>query len=230
MIKAILLDFNGVVIDDEPVQMRAYQEILKQEGIDLSEGQYYDCLGKNDEVFLRTIFEGAGKHLPEARTAELIEAKTAGWLKIVDGGVPLFEGIEDFIKRMSNSFALGLVSMARRPEIDHILTSTGLERYFAVVLSAEDVSTVKPDPECYREGFLRIDRARTENGANPMTRRQCVVIEDAPQGIAAGKKARLKTLGVTNTVGADALRKAGADAVTHTLKDWNADSFHRVFD
>ena len=45
MIKAILMDFNGVIINDEPVQMRAYQEVLKEEGIDLTEADYFASLG-----------------------------------------------------------------------------------------------------------------------------------------------------------------------------------------
>nr|MBA4183192.1 HAD hydrolase-like protein [Acidobacteriota bacterium] len=57
----------------------------------------------------------------------------------------------------------------------------------------------------------------------------CLVIEDSPQGIMAGKKAGLKTLGVTNTVSADELREAGADWVTKNLDDWMPDSIRRVF-
>ena len=62
MIKAILMDFNGVIIDDEPLQMKAYQEILKGEDIDLTEEDYYSCMGMNDEVFLGEIYRRAGKN------------------------------------------------------------------------------------------------------------------------------------------------------------------------
>jgi HAD superfamily hydrolase (TIGR01509 family) len=229
MIKALLFDFNGVIIDDEPVQMRAYQEVLREEGIDLTEEGYLACLGMNDEVFLKTIYQRAEKELDPQKIPQLVEAKTEKWKVEVDKQLPLFDGIEDFIKRMENDFTLGLVSMARRPEIDHILEKTGLGKYFSAIVSAEDVSTIKPDPECYREGFRRVDLARTSKGLSPITRRECVVIEDSPPGIISGKKVRLKTLGVTSTVSAEELRKAGADAVTDSLKDWFPDSFKQVF-
>ncbi len=229
MIKALLMDFNGVIIDDEPLQMKAYQEVLKEEGIELTEEGYYACLGMNDEVFIRTIFERAGKEIDETKIPELIEAKTEKWREQVDKQIPLFDGVDDFIKRMENDFTLGLVSMARRPEIDYVLEKTGLKDSFSTIISAEDVTTTKPNPECYREGFRRVDLVRTSQGLSPITRRQCVVIEDAPQGIIAGKKVRLKALGVTNTVEAERLREVGADAVTDNLNDWFPDSFKQVF-
>lgn len=229
MIKALLIDFNGVIIDDEHLQMEAYKEVLKAENIDLTEEKYFACLGMNDEVFLKTIYEREGKSVNDDKLPELIEAKTSKWREKVDKQIPLFEGIDDFIKRMENDFTLGLVSMARRPEIDFVLDKTGLRSSFSAIVSAEDISTTKPDPECYREGFRLIDIARTSVGKTPITRRQCVVIEDSPQGIISGKLVRLKTLGVTNTVSAERLREAGADSVTDKLNDWFPASFQGVF-
>lgn len=229
MIKAILFDFNGVIIDDEPVQMKAYQEVLKEEGIVLTEEGYLACLGMNDEVFLRTIYERAGKEVSFEQLPELIEAKTDKWKGFFDKQIPLFDGIEDFIKRMETKFTLGLVSMARLPEIDYVLEETGLKKSFSAIVSAEDVSSIKPEPECYKKGFRMIDKARTAVGKVPLLRRQCVVIEDSPPGIIAGKRAGLKTLGVTSTVDAKALRDAGALAVTNNLDDWYHETFNGVF-
>ena len=229
MIKAILLDFNGVIVDDEPIQMRAYQEVMSNEGIDLTEESYYECLGMNDEAFITTIYERAEKEMSREKLIELVEAKTAKWKEIINDNIPLFYGVDEFLKRMKNKFTLGLVSMARRIEIDYIFENTGLEECFAVLVSAEDVSTTKPDPECYRKGFKLVDAFRTSKGKNPITHKQCVVIEDSPQGIISGRTARLKTLGVVNTVDAKELRAAGADAVTENLNDWSPESFNRVF-
>jgi len=228
MIKAILFDFNGVIIDDEPIQMEAYKEVLNEQGIDLTEEKYYACLGMNDEVFLKTIYKREGKEISDEKIPKLVEAKTENWRARIEKEVPLFDGVTDFIKRMENDFTLGLVSMARRPEIDFVMSKTGLKDSFSVILSAENVSTTKPDPECYREGFRLIDLARTAKGKAPLTRRQCVVIEDAPQGVMAARGARLAALGVTTTVDAKRLRDAGAQAVTGNLNDWSPDSFRRV--
>ncbi len=229
MIKAILFDFNGVIIDDEHIQMEAYKDVLKDEGIDLTEEKYFACLGMNDAVFLQTIYEREGMEVETDKLPDLIEAKTEKWREKIVQQIPLFEGMEDFIKRMENDFTLGLVSMARRPEIDFVLDKTGLGKSFSAIISAEDIKSVKPDPECYREGFRLVDLVRTSQGKSPITRKECVVIEDSPPGIVSAKLNRLKTVGVTNTVSADELRKAGADVVTDKLTDWFSDSFRSVF-
>lgn len=229
MIKAILFDFNGVIIDDELIQMNAYKEVLLDDGIDLTEEKYFNCLGMNDQHFLKTIYMNEGKTVEDGKLPALIDAKTSKWREKIENEIPIYEGMEDFLKRLENDFTLGLVSMARRPEIDFVLEKTGLGSCFSAIVSAEDVLTVKPSPECYREGFRRIDLVRTSQGKSPITRKQCVVIEDTPPGIASGKLNRLKTLGVTNTVSAEELRKAGADAVTDRLTEWYPDSFRGVF-
>jgi beta-phosphoglucomutase-like phosphatase (HAD superfamily) len=68
MIKAILMDFNGVVINDEPVQMQAYQEILADKGIALSEADYYSSLGMDDRTFIAAAYERVGKPLQDRRS------------------------------------------------------------------------------------------------------------------------------------------------------------------
>ena len=61
MIRAILFDFNGVIINDEPLQLKAYQQALEPEGVALTETEYYDCLGMDDLTFTRAAFERAGR-------------------------------------------------------------------------------------------------------------------------------------------------------------------------
>ena len=229
MIKAILMDFNGVIINDEPVQMKAYQEILKGEDIELTDEQYYASMGMDDRSFIKSSYVRAEKELTENRIEAIREAKTAKWREIVEQEIPLFDGVENFVRKMQKDFALGIVSMARREEIEFILEATNLRGCFSIIVSAEDVQNHKPNPECYHKGFNLIDAARTARGSNPIVHGDCLVIEDAPQGIRAGKAAGLMTLGITNTVSAEALREAGADAVSKSLSDWMPDSMRRVF-
>ncbi|MEP6850125.1 MAG: HAD family phosphatase [Acidobacteriota bacterium] len=229
MIKGILFDFNGVIINDEPVQMRAYQEILKNEGIDLTEDAYYSSLGMDDKRFVEAAFDRADKTVDGEKIADITRAKTAKWREMIDQDLPLFDGIRDFVEKMSREFSLGIVSMAKLEEIDHVISRAGLAKFFSIIISAADVTACKPDPQCYREGFRRLDAFRTANGHLPMTRGECLAIEDAPPGIVAARKVGLATLGVTNTVSADEMRAAGADAVAVRLDDWMPESIRRVF-
>lgn len=229
MIKAILFDFNGVIIDDEPIQMNAYKEILAKEGIALTEEDYYSCLGMDDKTFVAEAYRRAEKEPETNKVLEVTLAKTARWREMITDELPIFDGMVDFIKKMSNDFALGIVSMAKREEIAFVLERAGLSDCFSIIISAEDVTNCKPDPECYIKGFNALDSFRIRREHLPMVHKECLVIEDSPPGIAAGKKAGLKTLGVTNTVSAEALRAAGADAVAKNLDDWMPGSVRGVF-
>ncbi|HMS42381.1 MAG TPA: HAD family phosphatase [Pyrinomonadaceae bacterium] len=229
MIKAILFDFNGVIIDDEPIQMKAYQEVLKDEGIDLTEEDYYSCLGMDDITFVAEAFKRAGKTVEANKILELTQAKSNLWRDKVADNLPLFEGAENFIRKMSRQFTLGIVSMAQREEIEYVLERANLLDCFSAIVSAEDVSAPKPNPECYRIGFRLVDAAHTAHKHLPITHDECLVIEDSPPGILAAKAADLKTLAVTNTVSEAEMREVGADAVAKNLDDWMPESLRRVF-
>jgi beta-phosphoglucomutase len=229
MIKAILMDFNGIIINDEPLQMKAYQEILKTEGIELTEEDYYKCLGMDDATFIEAAYQRAGKEPEANKVLEITQAKTNRWRDIIADELPIFAGVENFIRKMEKDFALGIVSMARREEIEFVLEKANLADCFSVIISAEDVTACKPDPQCYLEGFNLIDAARMRRGSNPMVHGDCLVIEDSPPGILSARRAGLKTLGITNTVAAKALREAGADAVSVNLDDWMPGSVREVF-
>jgi len=229
MIKAILMDFNGIIINDEPLQMQAYKEILQGEDINLTEEEYYSSLGMDDKTFVEAVYKRAGKKILHEKGIEITNAKTAKWREMIDAEIPLFGDVENFVRKMEKDFAVGIVSMARREEIEYILEKIGLRDCFSIIVSSEDVSNCKPNPECYRKGFGLIDAVRTRRGGNPIVHEDCLVIEDSPQGIRAGKSAGLKTLGISNTVSADKLREAGADAVSKSLADWMPDSIRRVF-
>src|SRR5437867_12014183 len=118
MIKAILMDFNGIIIDDEPIQMRVYQQVLAKEGIPLTEEDYYSCLGMDDRRFVEAAYKRAGQTPATNKVLELVEAKTESWREAVSDKLPLFPGIENFIRKAANGFTLGLVSMCNHIEID----------------------------------------------------------------------------------------------------------------
>jgi len=229
MIKAILFDFNGVIIDDEPIQMRAYKELLGVEGVELTEEDYAASHGMDDKTFVRAAYERRDQEVDETKMHEIIDAKFAKWREIVGDQLPLFEGIENFVEKVSHEFALGVVSMEKGEQIKYVLDKAGLLKHFSVIISADEVSACKPDPECYRVGFHDIDLFRISRGHLPMTHSECLVIEDTAPGIRAARGADLPALGVTNTVDAMTLRAAGAGAIAKDLRDWMPESIRRVF-
>ena len=223
------MDFNGVIIDDERIQLNTFRELLKTDGIEITDEEYFGSLGMDDQRFVEAAYERAGITPATNKVLEITQQKTQNWREIVAREMPLFQGAQEFVRKMTREFELGLVSMAKRDEIDFVLEKTGLRDCFSVIVSTDDVSNCKPDPECYRKAFQEIDLVRIARGHLPMTHAECVVIEDSPPGVVAGKRADLPVLGVANTVSADELRKAGADWVAKKLDDWMPDSIRRAF-
>jgi HAD superfamily hydrolase (TIGR01509 family) len=184
----------------------------------------------NDTAFVRAAFQRAGKDLTDEKMRNLIEGKTAVHRRMLEKALPLFPGVVTFVKAASRQFSLGVVSMARRVEIEETLNRAGLLKILDVIVSAEDVTTFKPDPACFVRGFLLVNESRRSKGESNITSSECLVIEDAPPGIRAASLAGMHSLGVTNTVAAGALRDAGADVVTNSLFDWTVDAVLKVFD
>ncbi|MDT5268440.1 MAG: beta-phosphoglucomutase [Acidobacteriota bacterium] len=230
MIQAVFFDFNGVIVDDEPLQMEAYKEVLGREGLTVTEADYYGSLGMDDLGFVRAAFGRAERELTDEVLGRVIEAKTVAHRKLLEGELPLFHGVVNFIKALKRQHALGLVSMARRTEIDHVLERAALTSYFDTIVSAEDVTACKPDPSCYNNGLELLNRRRGEAHVIPLRPDECLVVEDSPPGIRSARAAGMRTLGVTNTVSEKALREVGADSVTRSLADWTPDAVHHVFD
>ena len=230
MIKAIFFDFNGVIIDDEPLQMKAYRDALAPHGITLTEENYYGLLGTDDVGFIRASFERAAVRLEDETLRAVIERKFELHRELIKDELPLFPGVVTFIKAAAREFPLGLVSMARRVEIDYALERARLNQFFGVIVSAEDAPRYKPDPCCYERAFELCNEQRRAARQLPLLAQECLAIEDAPPGIQSARAAGMRTLGVTNTVPEHALREAGADVVTMSLADWTTDAVHHVFE
>src|SRR5690242_19483321 len=120
MIKAIFFDFNGVIIDDETIQMKAYQEVLRGHEINLTEDLYFGALGMDDRTFVRSIFGKAGKPLTDVMLASVIDDKTRIHRDTIKDELPFFPGVLTFLKAAARHFSLGLVSMANLNEVSYV--------------------------------------------------------------------------------------------------------------
>ncbi len=228
MIKAIFFDFNGVIIDDESIQMKAYQEVLRGHQIDLTEEWYMSALGMDDRTFVRAMFERAKRPLTDAVLDAVQEAKTDLHRQMIED-LPLFPGVLTFLKATAREFSLGLVSMANKVEVGYVFERANLTPLFSVVVTAEDASVCKPAPDCYLAGLMKLNEKRQHERKLPLLASECLAIEDSPPGIQSARAAGMRTLGVTNTVPAEALRAASAEVVTASLADWTVDAVKLLY-
>jgi HAD superfamily hydrolase (TIGR01509 family) len=229
MIQAIFFDFNGVIINDERIHLKAYRDVLTAAGVELTDEDYFASLGMDDVAFVRAAFARVNKPLTEDLTRELIEREHALHREFISQDLPVASGVVAFIKQLARHYDLGIVSMAERSEIDHVLNLAGIKDPFSVVVSAATGLNHKPAPDCYLRGLEALNGQRRSERHLPALAAECVVFEDAPPGIQAARAAGMRTIGVTTTVSEKALRDAGADVVTPNLADWNADAVHHLF-
>jgi HAD superfamily hydrolase (TIGR01509 family) len=203
MVSAILFDFNGVIIDDEPQHCEALIATLAEYGYPLHREAYYrDYLGFDDRECFRFTFARDGEPADGDRIAAAIERKNEHYLRAIRSEMQLVPGAADFVAAAAGEgHRLAIVSGALRREIELVLDLAGLRPHFAAIVAAEDVSACKPDPQ----GF---NRAREALGTPPGG---CVVIEDSLPGLAAARGAGLRCAMLATSHGEDAL--AAGDAV-----------------
>ena len=229
MIKAIFFDYNGVIIDDENIQMKAYQEVLRGHEIDLTQQSYLSALGMDDKTFVKSMFERASKPLSVPVLDSVLSAKTDLHRQMIEDELPFFAGVLTFLKAASRHFSIGLVSMANWAEIGYVFQRANLTPLFSIIVTCDDVTVCKPAPDCYVAGLAKLNEKRQHDRQLPLLPGECLAIEDSPPGIESARVAGMHTLGVTNTVSADALRAAGAEIVTASLADWTVDAVKRLY-
>jgi HAD superfamily hydrolase (TIGR01509 family) len=230
MIHAIFFDFNGVIINDERIHLKAYREVLAAAGVELTDADYFASLGMDDMAFVRAAFRRVNKPLTDELARDVTNREHELHRAIIKDDLPVASGIVAFIKQLARLYDLGIVSMAERSEIDHVLDLAGIKQQFPVIVSAGKDLNHKPAPDCYLLALKLLNDLRRAARKLPALASECVVIEDAPPGIEAARAAGMRTIGVTTTVSGKALREAGADIVTPNLGDWNADAVHHLFD
>jgi HAD superfamily hydrolase (TIGR01509 family) len=195
MIKAIFFDFNGVIIDDEMIQMNAYKEVLKEHEIDLTKELYFGALGMDDKTFVKSMFDRANKSMEGSVVEKVLEAKTKLHRTMIEDELPLCPGVLTFLKAASRHFSLGLVSMASPDDIGYVFERAHLGPLFSVLVMAGDVSACKPASDCYRRGLEKLNEKRQRERLLPLMASECLAIEDSPPGIESARAVGMRTLG-----------------------------------
>lgn len=204
-LKAVIFDFDGVLVDSEPLHWQAFCEVLKPLGLAHSYDVYVErYIGFDDRDAIRAIFRDAGRLLDNDRFDQLVRAKEAAFWKIVEKGVVPFPGAKELVDELLQAgLPLAIASGAKGNEIRRILDSCGMRHAFPVIVSADDVAAGKPHPETYQRAvaglFSRYPALRSDPGSDGTSPQGIVVIEDTPTGIQAARSAGLVVVAVGHT-------------------------------
>lgn len=213
---AVIFDCDGVLVDSEPLHYRAFQQVLAPLGLEHDYERYVDrYIGFDDRDAFIEVFRDAGLDLQKETLAALIAAKNNALLEVISKGVSSFPGVVQLVRELAFiSLPLAVASGSLRTEIENFIEALELKNCFQIIVSADDVTHSKPDPETYLLALKRLQEGLSREHLNP---RDCVAIEDTPAGIRSARDAGLYTIGVTHSFASDQLSDADCvlDDLTH---------------
>jgi HAD superfamily hydrolase (TIGR01509 family) len=227
LLRAIIFDFDGIIVDSEPVILKLTQEMAALEGWTITDEEYYrDYLALDDRGIVDTLFARNGRPLDPQRRDELIDWKGQRYEACIHNGLPAFDGAEEFIEEVARHYPLAIASGSLYAEIDHLLTRMGLRQKFSVLATADDVERSKPDPAVYLTALARL-KALPMFRDQPLRAAECLAIEDAPLGVVAAQAAGLKCLAITHSRPSEELQHA--DLVTAEYAGVNLPILEKLF-
>ena len=182
MIKGVLFDLDGIIVDSEPLHFEAHQKALKQFGINITLDDYLEFgVAKGDA----SLFDEASKKYGVAIDKEKVSRlKKKLYKDIFCRKAAPREGVLDLFEDLSGKYTLAITSSGAKEVIGLVLEKLGLENKFETVVSGNDVERVKPFPDIYEKvlDLLGLESA------------DCVAIEDSESGLLAAKGAKIKCI------------------------------------
>lgn len=181
---AVIFDLDGVLIDSEALQYRAYSEVLARFGIRVSVEEYaahWIAAGEGPEYVIRT--HGLQMHPDELRAL-----KQPVYHDILRRDAALMPGACAALARLQPHFPLALATNSNRQDVSFVLERFDLSRFFAAIVTREDYRSAKPHPDAFLTAATRL-------GVAP---RACVVVEDAYRGVVAARRAGTAVVAIPN--------------------------------
>jgi HAD superfamily hydrolase (TIGR01509 family) len=207
--RAVLWDVDGTLIDSGEYHWLSWREALAGEGMALTREHFARMFGRRNDEILRGYF---GEGYPAAEVARVGDAKEVLYRRFVgERGIKLLPGVGRWLDRLkADGWRQAMASSAPRANLEAITEALGIGGYFDAVVSAEDVTVGKPDPQVFLAAAAKLGTAPG----------RCVVVEDAPAGTEAARRAGMRSIGVLTMH-----EHVEADIIARTLEDLPDDAF-----
>lgn len=221
MLAGIIFDFDGVIVDSEPLHYESFRSTISRRGVSIGWQDYLEnYIGFDDRDLFRHSFQHGGKRLDNSLLRELMEEKAHIFQSLIEReGLQPLPGAIELIRDIHKSLPLALCSGSLRRDIDPILTKLNLGKVFDVVVTAEDVVRSKPDPASYKLALERLQKQSNKSAERDGS--DFLAIEDTREGIASAKGAGLHVLAVAN----DCAKGTGSEL---KQADWTIDSLRHL--
>jgi HAD superfamily hydrolase (TIGR01509 family) len=211
--KAVLWDLDGTLVDSEEFHWLSWRDTMRPEGVELTYAQFLASFGQRND---RIVPVWLGPDVDAARMRRIGEDKEAEYRRLAEthGLTPLPGAREWLATLRAAGWKQSIASSAPRVNVEMMLRVAGLEGYLDAIVSADDVTIGKPDPQVFLKAAEKLDVAPSH----------CVVVEDAAAGIEGARRAGMRSVGVTKNGRLD------ADLFVRSLADLPPDAFDRLLD
>lgn len=188
MIKGVIFDFDGLIVDTETAWYEAFKEVFwESHHVHLDLIGYSQCIGTGNDVLYRYFQEIAG----ESVNCELLENNAAHRYEEKMKEPVLREGVKEYlVEAKQNNMKIALASSSSKEWVHTYLEQLNIKDYFEIINTKDDVSNIKPDPELY-------DKTLRDLGLSP---NETLVFEDSLNGLSAAKQAGIRCVIVPNNV------------------------------
>ncbi|MBC6998914.1 HAD family phosphatase [Cytophaga sp. FL35] len=204
----IIFDMNGVITDDEHCHEMATKLVFETFAVDITPEIYRTyCLGRTDKAAFADLLADFG--LQYVKCSKLIADKTKIYLDLVSNELKIYPGVVACIEKLAQNYTLALTTSSTKLEVQATMKITGLSDLFKVVVTSEDVSRGKPDPEPYLVTLKKLGLPAS----------QCLVIEDSENGVKSAKAAGIRCIAISNTEISEKLQLA--DAIIKSYKEFD---------
>ena len=199
-LKAVLFDFNGVIINDEPIHEQLINQIVIAENLRPQPADFRKfCLGRSDRACLSDLLKDRGRFVTEDYLTKLIKQKAQDYQRHLETleKLPIYPGLEDLIFKLRVAkLPIGVVTGAIRSEVQLVLNQVNLAQHFDVIVTGDDLTASKPEPDGYLLAVEGLNKLHPELKLQPS---ECLAIEDTFVGIKAAKQAGMQVVGVANS-------------------------------
>lgn len=184
MFRAVIFDFDGTIVDSCEAHIESFKRALSKFGLTVEDREIYRGFGKPARQILLEILPQQAR----AHVDELVKEKRIQFIE-TSLEVRVFDGVEETLRYLKQrGIATALATSADRPSVLRVLSRFGLEGYFDVILSAEDVKAAKPSPDIF---ILAAERLAVET-------QECLVVGDSVFDVIAAREAGIKTVAIAN--------------------------------
>ena len=199
-IRAIIFDFDGVLVDSEPLHEWAIRESVREIGWTFTRERFYaEIVGRGDENAYRKIAEWNGAAISDAGIGAMLKDK---W-RLMDVGIhadkyTIQPGAAEAVHAAKRRGPVAVCSGSVNATVDSMLRRIGLRDVLDTLVCGDDVPRMKPAPDGYLLAAKQLGVAPSE----------CLAIEDTPTGVKAARSAGMREVGVCHTVGPESLHEA----------------------